>query len=106
MKTESLDKSIDVLIDTIMKSTIRAVDENRMEDSKALFDEFVVDGKEPLTDNFEWLYTYYKFDDSYQFIKLYDILRDMDMPLTEKQMSVFEKVQYAQSSSHYQDLPQ
>ena len=64
MKTESLDKSIDVLIDTIMKSTIRAVDENRMGDSKALFDEFVVDGKEPLTDNFEWLYTYYKFDDS------------------------------------------
>ena len=64
MKTESLDKSIDVLIDTIMKSTIRAVDENRMEDSKALFDEFVVDGKEPLTDKFEWLYTSYKFDDS------------------------------------------
>ena len=31
MKTESLDKSIDVLIDTIMKSTIRAVDENRIE---------------------------------------------------------------------------
>ena len=64
MKTESLDKSIDVLIDTIMQSTIRAVDENRTEDSRALFDEFVVDGKEPLTDNFEWLYTYYKFDDS------------------------------------------
>ena len=38
-------------------------------------------------------------DEAYQFIKLYDILRDMDMPLTEKQMSVFEKVQYAQSSS-------
>ena len=46
------------------------------------------------------------FDEAYQFIKLYDILRDMDMPLTEKQMSGFEKVQYAQSSSHYQDLPQ
>ena len=30
MKTESLDKSIDVLIDTIMKSTIKAVDENRI----------------------------------------------------------------------------
>ena len=43
MKTESLDKSIDVLIDTIMKSTIKAVDENRIEDSRALFDEFVVD---------------------------------------------------------------
>ena len=64
MKTESLDKSIDVLIDTIMKSTIKAVDENRIEDSRALFDEFVVDGKEPLTLGFEWLYTYYKFDDS------------------------------------------
>ena len=64
MKTESLDKSIDVLIDTIMKSTIKAVDENRIEDSRALFDEFVVDGKEQLTDGFEWLYTYYKFDDS------------------------------------------
>ena len=33
------------------------------------------------------------YDEAYQFIKLYDILRDMDMPLTEKQMSVFEKVQ-------------
>ena len=64
MKTESLDKSIDVLIATIMKSTIKAVDENRIADSRALFDEFVVDGKEPLTDGFEWLYTYYKFDDS------------------------------------------
>ena len=42
------------------------------------------------------------FDEAYQFIKLYDILRDMDMPLTEKQMSVFEKVQYAQTYSHYQ----
>ena len=42
------------------------------------------------------------FDEAYQFIKLYDILRDMDMPLTEKQMSVFEKVQYAQSYSSYQ----
>ena len=38
-------------------------------------------------------------DEAYQFIKLYDILRDMDMPLTNKQMIVFEKVQYAQSSS-------
>ena len=33
------------------------------------------------------------FDEAYQFIKLYDILRDMDMPLTPKQMSVFEKIQ-------------
>ena len=35
-------------------------------------------------------------------IKLYDILRDMDMPLTPKQMSVFEKVQDAQTYSTYQ----
>ena len=42
------------------------------------------------------------FDEQYEFIKLYDILRDMDMPLTPKQMSVFEKVQEAQSYSTYQ----
>ena len=41
-------------------------------------------------------------DQIYQMVKLYDILRDMDMPLTPKQMSVFEKVQHAQSYSHYQ----
>ena len=33
------------------------------------------------------------FDEAYQFIKLYDILRDMDFPLTSKQQSVFEKIQ-------------
>ena len=32
-------------------------------------------------------------DEQYQFIKLYDILRDMDFELTEKQISVFEKIQ-------------
>ena len=32
-------------------------------------------------------------DQIYQMVKLYDILRDMDMPLTPKQMSVFEKIQ-------------
>ena len=49
------------------------------------------------------------FDEAYQFIKLYDILRDMDMPLTPKQMSVFEKIQTGDylvkthpSSQHYQ----
>ena len=42
------------------------------------------------------------FDEAYQFIKLYDILRDMDMPLTSKQHSVFEKVLDAQNVSHYQ----
>ena len=42
------------------------------------------------------------FDEQYEFIKLYDILRDIDMPLTTKQMSVFEKVQDAQTYSSYQ----
>ena len=38
------------------------------------------------------------FDEAYQFIKLYDILRDMDFPLTNKQHSVFEKIQ---DGDHY-----
>ena len=42
------------------------------------------------------------YDEAYQFIKLYDILRDMDMPLTPKQMSVFEKVQEAPLHTTYQ----
>ena len=33
------------------------------------------------------------YDEAYQFIKLYDLLRDMDFPLTQRQQSVFEKVQ-------------
>ena len=33
------------------------------------------------------------YDEAYQFIKLYDLLRDMDFPLTQSQQSVFEKVQ-------------
>ena len=33
------------------------------------------------------------FDEAFQFIKLYEILRDMDFPLTNKQHSVFEKIQ-------------
>ena len=32
-------------------------------------------------------------DEAYQFIKLYDLLRDMDFELTDLQVSVFEKVQ-------------
>ena len=32
------------------------------------------------------------FDEQYEFIKLYDILRDMDFELTDLQESVFEKV--------------
>jgi len=34
-------------------------------------------------------------DECYEFIKLYDILRDMDFELTPKQESVFEKIQEA-----------
>jgi hypothetical protein len=33
------------------------------------------------------------FDEVYQFVKLYDILRDMDFELTPLQESVFEKIQ-------------
>ena len=33
------------------------------------------------------------FDEAYEFIKLYDTLRDMDFELTNKQQSVFEKIQ-------------
>ena len=33
------------------------------------------------------------YDEQYEFIKLYDILRDMDFELSEKQQSVFEKIQ-------------
>lgn len=33
------------------------------------------------------------FDEAYEFIKLYDVLRDMDFELTESQQNVFEKIQ-------------
>ena len=36
------------------------------------------------------------YDEAYQFIKLYDILRDMDFPLTSKQVEVFENIQDAE----------
>ena len=42
------------------------------------------------------------FDEQYEFIKLYDILRDMDYELTPLQESVFEKIQCVQSYSVYQ----
>ena len=42
------------------------------------------------------------FDEQYEFIKLYDILRDMDFELTPLQESVFEKIQCVQSYSVYQ----
>ena len=33
------------------------------------------------------------FDERYEFVKLYDILRDMDFELTPLQESVFEKIE-------------
>ena len=42
------------------------------------------------------------YDEQYEFIKLYDILRDMDFELTPLQESVFEKIQCVQSCSVYQ----
>jgi len=42
------------------------------------------------------------FDEQYEFIKLYDILRDMDFELSPLQESVFEKIQCVQSYSVYQ----
>ena len=41
-------------------------------------------------------------DQIYNMVKLYDILRDMDMPLISIQHSVFEKVLDAQTYSTYQ----
>ena len=32
------------------------------------------------------------FDEQYEFVKLYDLLRDMDFELTEHQTNVFDKV--------------
>ena len=50
------------------------------------------------------------FDEAYQFIKLYDTLRDMDFELTESQQNVFEKIQAGDhhvkthpSSPHYEE---
>ena len=42
------------------------------------------------------------FDEAYEFIKLYDILRDMDFELTESQQNVFEKIQ-AGDHLYYKD---
>jgi len=35
------------------------------------------------------------YDERYEFIKLYDILRDMDWELTDLQQKVFEKIESA-----------
>ena len=38
-------------------------------------------------------------DELYEFIKLYDILRDMDFELTEKQTNVFDKILSTEGNS-------
>ena len=50
------------------------------------------------------------YDQIYEFVKLYDIIRDMDFELTESQQNVFEKIQAGDhlvkthpSSPHYQE---
>ena len=43
------------------------------------------------------------YDERYEFIKLYDILRDMDFELSEKQQSVFEKIEQVDNSSDFLD---
>ena len=40
------------------------------------------------------------FDEAYQFIKLYDTLRDMNFELTKSQQNVFEKIQ---AGDHYKN---
>ena len=37
-------------------------------------------------------------EERYEFIKLYDILRDMDFELTDNQVSVFEQIQEQENS--------
>ena len=41
------------------------------------------------------------YDEKYEFIKLYDILRDMDFELTETQVEVFEKLQDAEVNAGF-----
>ena len=39
------------------------------------------------------------YDEQYQFQKLYDLLTDMDFPLTQRQHSIFEKIRDAKDAS-------
>ena len=41
------------------------------------------------------------YDERYEFIKLYDILRDMDFELSETQVEVFEKLQDAEVNAGF-----
>ena len=40
------------------------------------------------------------YDQIYEFVKLYDIIRDMDFELTKSQQNVFEKIQ---AGDHYKE---
>ena len=40
-------------------------------------------------------------DELYEFVKLYDILRDMDFELTEKQTNVFDKILSMEGNSKW-----
>ena len=44
------------------------------------------------------------FDEKYEFIKLYDVLRDMDFELTPKQVDVFDRVQSMENTYDVEDV--
>ena len=48
--------AIDSLGDTYMALLTKHVDDNNIEYSDAIYQEFVVDGKDPEDGNYEWLY--------------------------------------------------
>ena len=55
---------------------------------------------DPELDQSATKYSRLTFDEAYQFIKLYDTLRDMDFELTKSQQNVFEKIQ---AGDHYKE---
>ena len=46
--------------------------------------------------DFETIPVYFTGNQFYHMVKLYDLLRDMDFPLTSKQVEVFENIQDAE----------
>ena len=43
-------------------------------------------------------------DELYEFVKLYDLLRDMDFELTPKQVDVFDRVQSMENTYDVEDV--
>jgi len=43
-------------------------------------------------------------DELYEFVKLYDLLRDMDFELTPKQVDVFDRVQSMENTYEVEDV--